>query len=151
MLQPERVKVSRLNFLRIIVSIFSIVCVHSTALAAVPVHCHPVAASDLEFYSHKLQTFFNDIHFSPVFNENKITAYKVTSVQKNSRIENYGFEPGDSIEKINNTPISNSEKLISTLSKIRQLPSIELLIQKNHGQKIRYQYLFDPNISCSET
>lgn len=162
MLQLKQAKISTLNFLRIIVPVLSIACVHAIALAdklnlesapAKPVlkHCYPVAASDFEFYSHKLQTFFNDVHFSPVLNENEIIAYKVTLIQKNSLIQSYGFELGDSIEKINNTSISDIANLITTLSKIRQSPSLELLIQKKHGQKISYQYLFDPNISCSET
>lgn len=112
--------------------------------------CHPVTPDDFKFYSHSLQRLFNDVHFTPLINENQISAYKISFIKPGSPIQAYGLEKGDIIKTINNSPISAGHALLETLSNIKQSPVLELQVEKSHQQTINYQYWFAQDNTCSD-
>jgi len=117
----------------------------------IPEICYQVNKEDFYYYSENLNAFFNDIRFIPIVTDDRIRAYKIDHIKKNSIISHYAPEVGVEITHTNNKPVKEIKNLITAISLINKGKSLELSIINNVGQIVNYKYLFNPESSCSDT
>lgn len=94
-----------------------------------------VARADIDFYSKNPKAIWKDISIVEVKKAGKIEGFKVTKVNKNSKIAKLGIQKGDIIIKANNIELKSYKDALNLYGKINDLDTIQIVLLRNNQEK----------------
>jgi len=94
-----------------------------------------VSRADIDFYSKNPKEIWKDISIKEVKKAGKIEGFKVTKVNKNSKIAKLGIQKGDIIIKANNIELKSYKDALNLYGKINDLDTIQIVILRNNQEK----------------
>ena len=94
-----------------------------------------VSRADINFYAKNPKEIWKDISIKEVKNGGKIEGFKVTKINKNSKIAKLGIKKGDIIIKANNIELKSYKDALNLYGKINDLDTIQIVILRNNQEK----------------
>lgn len=101
---------------------------------------HNVSRKDIEIYAKDPESIWKDISIVAVKDKNKISGFKVTNINPNSKFASLGLKKGDIITKLNNTPLTSYKEAIDVYKNLDKLHTVQIvLIRENKEKELVYE------------
>jgi len=94
-----------------------------------------VSRVDIDYYSKNPKEIWKDISIKEVKRAGKIEGFKVTRLNRNSKIAKLGIKKGDIIIKANNIELKSYKDALNLYGKINDLDTIQIVILRNNQEK----------------
>jgi len=94
-----------------------------------------VSRTDISFYAKNPKQLWKDIAISEVKNGKKIEGFKVTRIDRNSKMASLGLKKGDLIIKVNNVVLKSYKAAMDIYAKIDKLDTIQIVVMRNNQEK----------------
>ena len=94
-----------------------------------------VSRTDIAFYSKNPKQLWKDIAIKEVKNGKKIEGFKVTRINKDSKMATLGLRKGDLIIKVNNVALKSYKAAMDIYAKIDKIDTIQIVVMRNNEEK----------------
>jgi general secretion pathway protein C len=94
-----------------------------------------VSRSDINAYVKNPTQIWREISIQELKKNGKIVGFKVTKVQKNSKIARLGLQRGDIIIKANGVALTSYNEVIKIYQNLNKLDNISLLVKRGDEEK----------------
>jgi len=91
---------------------------------------------------HDVKKIFKFIAIKPIYRDNKLIGFGVSSIKKGSVFDKMGLRKRDIIEKINGNPLSSETDAFKYFNKINELSALTLTIKRGSERKELHYEIF---------
>ena len=96
---------------------------------------HVVSRSDISFFAKNPKQIWKDISIVEVKNGSKISGFKVTRINSNSKFASLGIKRGDLIIRVNNITLESYKDAIEVYKNISKLTTIQIVVIRDNQEK----------------
>ena len=94
-----------------------------------------VSRNDIKFYLDNPKKVWQDISISEVKDGKEIKGFKVTNINKSSKIAQLGLKKGDIMIRANNVELNSYSAVLNIYKNINQLDTIEIVVLRGNEEK----------------
>lgn len=96
---------------------------------------HNVSREDIQIYSKNPESIWKDIVIEEVKDKNKISGFKVVSINAESKFASLGLKQGDVITKVNNVPLTSYKEAIDVYTNLDNLHTVHIVLIREKQEK----------------
>jgi type II secretion system protein C len=96
---------------------------------------HYVSRQDIETYTKNPESIWKDISIVEVKDKDKISGFKVTNINSNSKFATLGLKKGDVITKVNNAPLTSYKAAIDVYKNLDKLHTLQIVVTRDEQEK----------------
>ncbi len=96
---------------------------------------HNVSREDIKIYSKDPESIWKDIAIEEVKNNNKISGFKVTNINPQSKFASLGLKKEDVITKVNNVLLTSYKDAIDVYNNLDTLHTVQIILLRENQEK----------------